>query len=116
MLVLVRKRGTAIYGGFDITEDLDSTYDHLVRVESVVDDLNKRSVTLSVTYADGFSENIILDANNSSIDLGDGIQYHLMGVRAYPAPGGRDQLAARIGVKAPKEYKVVRCDAIKRVA
>jgi hypothetical protein len=110
MLSIVRKADEAFYGGFDITTDPENTYDHVVTLVRVVENLRERYVIFDIEDADGEVERVRLDPDNTSVKFGP-VEMHLVGVHVYGFAGGRDQLGVRIAIDAPQEYRIVRDDA-----
>jgi hypothetical protein len=114
MLSIVRKADEAFYGGFDITTDPEDTYDHVVTLVRVVDNLRERYAIFEIEDADGEVDRVRLDADNTSVKFGPA-EMHLVGVHVYGISGGRDHLGVRIAIDAPQEYRIVRDDAKRKV-
>lgn len=115
MLVLTRKQGATIYGGEHLTEDLAATYDHKITVDRIVDTLSERYALVSIEDHLGTAETHKLDAANDEVFF-DGIQLCLLGIRFIPSADEGENLIARLGINAPRSYRVVRDDAVKKTA
>lgn len=115
MLVLTRVEGSVIYGGQALTKDVEQTFDHLIRIERIVDNLRSRYVIVSIESADGEETKARLDFEKDEVKV-DGIRVVLIGIHFMPINGGGQTLVARIGVDAPRSYRIVRDDAKNRVS
>lgn len=114
MLVMTRKEGSSIYGGIDLSADLKQTFDHVITVSRVVDQLSHRYVELDVAYSDGTEEGFVLDAKTPECKIDGVVRVVLMGVHCVANNGKRPIPTARLGFEAPRSYKLVRDDAIKK--
>jgi sRNA-binding carbon storage regulator CsrA len=114
MLVLTRVEGSVIYGGQALTNDVDQTYDHMIRVQRIVDNLRSRYAVISIEGSDGSVSEHKLDADNEDVRIGQ-IRVVLIGIHFSFAPGGGQALVARIGIDAPRSYKIIRDDARNRI-
>lgn len=112
MLVLTRTVGSVIYGGQAITDEPEDTYEHMIRVERIVDTLKERYAQISVTDQVGRTE-YRLDAKKDNVRL-DQLRIVLIGIRHVLGPDGQEIALARIGVDAPRNYRVVRDNAKRR--
>lgn len=115
MLVMTRKEGSSIYGGVDLSADLKQTFDHVITVSRVVDQLSQRFVEIDVTYSDGTEEGFVLDAKTPECKIDGVVRVVLMGVHSVAFNSGKRPVpTARLGFEAPRSYKLVRDDAIKK--
>lgn len=112
MLVLTRNVGSVIYGGQAITDEPEQTFDHMIRVERIVDTLRERFTQLSVTDRSGCT-NYRLDAANDSLQLGQ-LRIVLIAIRHVLGADGQEIALARIGIDAPRDYRVIRDNAKRR--
>lgn len=114
MLVLTRVEGSVIYGGQALTNDVVQTFDHMIRVQRIVDNLRSRYAVITITNADGSVSEHKLDAENEDVRI-DQIRVVLIGIHFSPGSGGGQALVARIGIDAPRSYKIIRDDARNRI-
>lgn len=116
MLVIVRNEGSLVYGGKNLTADLEQTFDHVLRVERVGQDIDGEFVEISLKRRDGSVELIQLDMRESREHEIDGVLVvALIGfIRWKEEDRGRRKPAVRLGFDAPRSYKLVRDNAIKR--
>lgn len=112
MLVLTRTVGSVIYGGQAITDEPENSYDHMIRVERIVDTLKERYAQISVTDHSRRTD-YRLDAQRDSVRI-DQIRIVLIGIRHVLGPDGNEIALARIGVDAPRSYRVLRDNAKRR--
>lgn len=112
MLVLTRTVGSVIYGGQAITDEPEDSYDHMIRVERIVDTIKDRYAEISVTDHRGRTE-YRLDAQQDNVRI-DQIRVVLIGIRHVLDQDGKEISLARIGVDAPRTYRVLRDNAKKR--
>lgn len=114
MLVIVRNEGSLVYGGKRLTADLQQTFDHVIRVEQVVSDAVNHFADISVLRSDGSRE---LHRLNEGDDVSiDGVLIvALIGFLRRREGDRRGKPAIRLGFDAPKSYKIVRDNAIKKV-
>lgn len=108
MLLMVRKEGTAVYGGTSLTEDFEQTFDHMIRVDKIVD---RAHVNMTITRRDGSTQHLRLFLNDDYVL--DNI-LHIVFVDVLKPSAEDDVYAARLGFAAPKSYKLVRDNAINR--
>ena len=108
MLMIVRKEGSSVYGGTNLTEDFEQTFDHAIRVDEIIDGTN---VSMTITRKDGSSQILRLSLNDDYV-LDNVLQIVFVDVLKHT---GEDDLpAARLGFAAPRNYKLVRDNAIKK--
>jgi len=110
MLLMVRKEGTAIYGGTSLTEDFEQTFDHAIRVDEITDGMH---VSMTITRKDGSTQILRLSLNDDYV-LDNVLQIVLVDVLKQSA--GESAMSARLGFAAPRNYKLVRDNAIKKTA
>lgn len=116
MLVIVRNEGSLVYGGKNLTLDLEQTFDHVIRVERVVDDVNDSFADISVRRSDGSTEFIRFNLFDDKEHEIDGVlTIALIGFIRRRDGDRRSKPAVRIGFAAPRSYKIVRDNAIKKV-
>jgi hypothetical protein len=104
--------GSVIYGGQAITDQPEETFEHMIRVERIVDNLRDRFAQLSVTDCNGCTQ-YRLDATNDSLQLGQ-LRIVLIAIRHVLGADGQELSLARIGLDAPRNYRVVRDNAKRR--
>lgn len=114
MLVMTRKEGASVYGGKRLTTDFEQTFDHVVRVEKIVDTLDKRLVEISVRDNRGGYAVYELTPKDNEFSIGDDIRVVMIGIHAMPVRGCGITPVVRMGFDAPRSYKIVRDDAIRR--
>lgn len=115
MLVLTRNEGTAIYGGFGLTEDLDGTFEHKIEIVELGDKDWRRYALIRIVWPNGRIRTVRLDGFTDSHAINSDVSIYLLGVSVKKHEGMRF-FQSRIGVMAPSNYRVVRHDAIKKVA
>ena len=114
MLVLTRNQGTAIYGGVDLTPDLEGTFEHKIEIVELGSKGHHNFAMVCITFSDGKTRAVKLDAINDSHDINNDVGIYLLSMRTLKRDGARAEYQARIGIDAPLEYRVVRDDAIKK--
>ena len=114
MLVMTRREGAAVYGGKHLTADIEQTFDHIIRVERIVDSLSVRKAEVSVRDRDGGYALYELSANDNQFRIGNDIRVVLMGIHSMPTRGAGVAPTLRLGFDAPLSYKIIRDDAIRR--
>lgn len=108
MLMIVRKEGSAVYGGTNLTEDFEQTFDHIIRVDEITDYMH---ASMTITRKDGSKQLLRLSLNDDYV-LDNILQIVLVDVLKQST---EDNLpAARLGFEAPRNYKLVRDNAIKK--
>lgn len=119
MLVLSRNEGSTIYGGVCLTDDLEETFDHKIEIAELGSRDRKNYAILKITSRKANVEEmqtVRLDAFNDCYNINTDVGLFLIGMRTMKGDNGKVSYQARIGVMAPRHYKVVRDDAIKKVA
>lgn len=114
MLVMTRKEGAAVYGGKRLTTDFEQTFDHVLRVERIIDSLERRVVEVSVRDRRGGYAVYELTPKNNEFSIGKDIRIVMLGIHAMPVRGCGITSVVRMGFDAPRSYKIVRDDAIRR--
>lgn len=114
MLLLTRTEGTIIYGGKQMTADIQQTYDHKIRFDRIVDDFTNRYIEVSVTDRDGLDTIYILNDTSDEVFISKDVRLVFMGIRSLPQRGGRNAFTVKVGLDAPKTYKILRDNANKR--
>lgn len=114
MLVIVRNEGSLVYGGKNLTLDLEQTFDHVIRVERVVDDVNDSFADISVRRLDGSTELIRFKLGDDA-RIDGVLTIALIGFIRWRDGDRRNKPAVRIGFDAPRSYKIVRDNAVKKV-
>lgn len=114
MLLMTRREGGVVYGGFNLTEDIHETFDHAIRVERIIDRLKHRSVDLTLCYENGVTSNIRLTPENNEHRVNDSLRILLVGMYLLPVRGLGLCPTVRLGFDAPRSYRLVRDDAIRR--
>jgi len=126
-LKLTRNAGTVVYGGWELDEhDLEGSYDHRLWVRSVRDG-EVVSAVVHVTDYDGRVAEHALFSGGDPIKLDSEVAVNLESVRTYVIRetshcskcnrGGEEQKKipqASFAFSAPRDYKVIRDDAIKK--
>lgn len=116
MLILTRNEGTAIFGGTRLTDDLEGTFDHKIEIAELAVKDRKGYAIIKVTESDGHCTTVRLDSYSDCYELNDLVSVFLMAIRTMRPDTGDIFYQARIGIVAPRHYRVVRDDAVKRVA
>lgn len=114
MLVLTRTEGAVTYGGRALTADLDNSFDHRIRIERIVDDINERYAEVTITNAVGEERLYRLDRKKETVSLDSRVKLTLVSIGALTSRSGRFIPIVRIGIDAPRYYRVVRDDAVKK--
>jgi hypothetical protein len=115
MLVIVRNEGSVVYGGRNLTADFEQTFDHALRVDRIVETVGEEFVEISIKHRDGYLETVQLDLEFSEHEIDDVLTVALVGfVRWKEGDRGRRKPTVRLGFDAPRSYKLVRDNAIKR--
>ena len=114
MLVLTRTEGAVTYGGRSLTANLEETFDHLIRIDRIVDTAEQRYADIGITKRDGEERIYRLDQKKNSVSLDSRAKLVLVNVAAVISRDGRLTPIVRIGFDAPKSYRIVRDDAIKK--
>jgi len=114
MLVLTRNQGTAIYGGVELTPDLEGTFEHKIEIVELGSKGHHNFAMICITFRGGESRTVLLDAINDSHIINDDVGVYLLGMRTFKREGNHAAYQARIGIDAPLKYRVVRDDAIKK--
>ncbi len=108
MLLMVRKEGTAVYGGMGLTENFEQTFDHMIRVDHID---HGTDVSMTIVRKDGSTQLLRLSLNDDYVL--DSI-LHIVFVDVLKPSAEGDVPAARLGFSAPANYKLVRDNAINR--
>lgn len=115
MLVIVRNEGSLVYGGTSLDEDLEQTFDHVICVQKVGQDADGEFAEISVKRSDGTQELFRLDHGNKEHTVDGIIVVALIGfIRWKAEERDRRKPAVRLGFDAPRSYRLVRDNAIKR--
>ena len=114
MLVMTRREGGSVYGGTSLTENIEDTYDHVIRVERIVDELKNRSAEISVRGADGTYATFELTPIKDDFRISADLRIVLIGMYTASFKGGPLEPVLRLGFDAPMSYRLVRDDAIRR--
>jgi hypothetical protein len=115
MLVIVRNEGSLVYGGENLTEDLEQTFDHAICVQKIGEGLAGEFAEISVKRSDGSEELFQLDHERKEYTVDGIVVVALVGfVRWKAEDRERRKPAVRLGFDAPRSYRLVRDNAIKR--
>lgn len=115
MLVIVRNEGSLVYGGMSLTEDLEQTFDHIICVQKVGQGVDGEFAEVSVKRSDGTEELFQLDHGNKEHTVDGIVVVALIGFIRWKADDReRRKPAVRLGFDAPRSYRLVRDNAIKR--
>jgi len=114
MLVMTRREGGSVYGGTSLTENIEETYDHVIRVERIVDEPEIRSAEISVRTPSGEYSSFELTPAKDDFRINDNLRIVLVGMYADSFKGGPLESVLRLGFDAPMSYRLVRDDAIRR--
>ena len=114
MLLIVRKEGSLVYGGNNLTEDFEDTFDHVICVERIVDDLDRSFVDVSVTSSSDVAEHFRLSVANKEHRFGDFLDIALIGFCRPSKDTRSEKPSVRLGFDAPRTYRLVRDNAVKR--
>jgi hypothetical protein len=114
MLVMTRRKGGSVYGGAELTEDIEDTYDHIIRVENIVYEPKSRSAEISVRSAVGKYESFELTPIKDDFRVNPDLRIVLVGMYTDSFKGGPLEPVLRLGFDAPMSYRLVRDDAIRR--
>lgn len=113
MLVIVRNEGSLVYGGTSLDEDLEHTFDHVICVQKVGQDIGGEFAEISVKRSDGSEELFQLDHRNKEHTIDGIVVVALIGFIKWKTDDQRLP-AVRLGFDAPRSYRLVRDNAIKR--
>ena len=97
-----------------MTENIEDTYDHVIRVERIVDELKNRSAEISVRGADGTYATFELTPIKDDFRISADLRIVLIGMYTASFKGGPLEPVLRLGFDAPMSYRLVRDDAIRR--
>lgn len=114
MLVMTRREGATVFGGNNLTADIEQTYDHAIRVERIIDNFSKRMAEISVRDRDGGFAMYELTPNDNQFRIGDDIRVVMIGIHTMPIRGAGLAPTLRLGFDAPMSYRIIRDDAIRR--
>jgi len=126
-LKLTRVAGTIVYGGWELNpNDLENSYDHRLLIRTVRNNENNEAV-VNVLSRDGGVEEHVLEAFGDSFQLENEVQVGVENVSNYilrKTPycaecdrGGEEKKIipqASFTFSAPREYKILRDNALKR--
>ena len=108
MLLMVRKKWTAVYGGMALTENFEQTFDHMIRVDHID---HGTDVSMTIMRKDRSTQLLRLSLNDDYVL--DNV-LHIVLVDLLRPSKDDDLWAARLGFSAPSNYKLVRDNAINR--
>ena len=115
MLVIVRNEGSLVYGGENLTEDLEHTFDHAIGVRRIGHSAAGEFAEISVKRSDGSEELFQLDHERKEYTVDGIVVVALVGFIKWKAEDReRRKPAVRLGFDAPRSYRLVRDNAIKR--
>jgi hypothetical protein len=115
MLVIVRSEGSLVYGGTSLDEDLELTFDHVIGVQKVGQDVNGEFAEISVKRRDGTEKIFRLDHRDKQHSIDGIIVVALIGfIRWKEEERDKRSPSVRLGFDAPRSYRLVRDNAIKR--
>jgi hypothetical protein len=115
MLVIVRNEGSLVYGGENLTEDLEQTFDHAIGVRRIGQSAAGEFAEISVKRSDGSEELFQLDHERKEYTVDGIVVVALVGFIRWKAEDReRRKPAVRLGFDAPRSYRLVRDNAIKR--
>lgn len=97
-----------------MTENIEDTYDHVIRVERIVDEPKNRSAEISVRGAGGAYATFELTPIKDDFRINADLRIVLIGMYTASFRGGRLEPVLRLGFDAPMSYRLVRDDAIRR--
>jgi hypothetical protein len=115
MLVIVRNEGSLVYGGENLTEDLEHTFDHAIGVRRIGHSVAGEFAEISVKRGDGSEVLFQLDHERKEYTVDGIVVVALVGFIKWKAEDReRRKPAVRLGFDAPRSYRLVRDNAIKR--
>jgi hypothetical protein len=115
MLVIVRNEGSLVYGGENLTENLEQTFDHAIGVRRIGHSAAGEFAEISVKRADGSEVVFQLDHERKEYTVDGIVVVALVGFIKWKAEEReRRKPAVRLGFDAPRSYRLVRDNAIKR--
>jgi hypothetical protein len=115
MLVIVRNEGSLVYGGENLTEDLEHTFDHAIGVRRIGHSAAGEFAEISVKRGDGSEVLFQLDHERKEYTVDGIVVVALVGFIKWKAEDReRRKPAVRLGFDAPRSYRLVRDNAIKR--
>lgn len=97
-----------------MTNDVEQTFDHTFHVERVYDTLAERGAVLVIRDRDGDEKRVKLTPHENEFQMTKDIRIVLIGIHAVPNKRGGVESTLRLGFDAPRSYRIVRDDAIKR--
>jgi sRNA-binding carbon storage regulator CsrA len=116
MLILTRNEGTAIYGGESLTDDLEGTFEHKIEIAELDCKDRRGYAIINVIGSDGSIKTVRLDSFNDCYNINKDVGVFLLAIRTMRTDSGGVYYQARLGFIAPRRYRVVRDDAVKKVA
>lgn len=114
MLVLTRVEGAVTYGGRALTQDLDNSFEHMICVDRIVDNINERYVLIAIINAEGDERTYRLDHKKDTLSLGNQVQLTMVSIGSTTTRNGKSIPIMRLGIDAPRSYRVVRDNAIRK--
>ena len=119
-LKLTRNAGSIVYGGYTLNpDDLERSYDHRLLVRSVKDSSDRNAV-VHLSIRNGGVEEHLLQVDGEGLEL-ENVRNYV--VRETPfcrecQTGGDQQKVipqASFAFTAPREYRIIRDDVVKKV-
>jgi hypothetical protein len=123
-LRITRAVDSVLYGGWDLDpSDLEGSFDHRIWVRRVRNTNDKQDALVNIETQEGVVEQLIT-VGDDPIFIDKDIELEVIGIQQYhvaPEKRGRGDRPksryipqARMSVKAPREYEVIRHDARKK--